>query len=218
MKSTKGFTFNLFGFPVHVDPFFFLLAAILGGSRADLTRMAIWIGVVFVSVLAHELGHAFIGRQYGLHPAIELYTGGGLTWWQSSRPLSHFEEFSVSLAGPAIGLVVGGMGWMLQRNIPLSESTRNLHIILLELLWINIVWSLLNLLPMLPLDGGNIMRVIVQKIRGYRDERLPLMISIGTGVIIFLAALSYGSLWGMMLCGWFTYRNYQQLQQFRIRL
>ena len=154
MRNAKGFTFNLFGFPVHVDPFFFLLAAILGGSRTDLTRMALWIGVVFVSVLIHELGHAFIGRNYGLHPAIELYTGGGLTWWQSSRPLSHFEEFAVSLAGPATGLIVGIAAWMLQLQLPLSETTRNLHIILIELRWVNIVWSILNLLPMLPLDGG----------------------------------------------------------------
>ncbi len=214
MRNARGFNFHLFGFPVHIDPFFFLLAAILGGSQTDLTQMALWIVVVFVSVLVHELGHAFTGRQYGLSPAIELYTGGGLTWWQASRRLSHFEEFSISLAGPAIGLLVAIAAWMLQLRLPLTEATRNLHIILIELRWVNIVWSILNLLPMLPLDGGNIMRVIVQKIRGYNDERLPLLISIGTGIVIFLLALSRGSLWGMMLCGWFTYRNYQQLQQF----
>ncbi len=214
MIQSKAFTFHVFDFPVRVDLSFFLMALILGsrGTSNDLTLLAIWIAVVFVSILAHELGHAFVARKYGLHPWIELYSGGGLTWHQSGSSLSHVEEIVLSLAGPAAGFLVGTVVWFIRGILPPSFVSLYLAYIIFDLLWVNIGWGIINLLPILPLDGGNVMRVIVQRIRGYRDERLPLMISIGFGVAVFLLALYYRMIWGAILSAWFTYRNYQQLQ------
>ncbi len=210
----KSFSFNFFGYPVRVNLMFFLLAALLAGGRSNPQYILSWMAVVFVSVLAHEMGHAVVGRYFGLEPRIELYTGGGLTWWAYPRPLSYRQDFCISLAGPAVGLVIGGMVWSFWRYVPLHNvSIRLYYVVLGDLLWVNIGWSVLNLLPILPLDGGNLMRIMVQKIRGAHEERLPLQISIGCGALLFLAALSRQMIWGAMLSGWFTYRNYQDLQR-----
>jgi hypothetical protein len=53
---------------------------------------------------------------------------------------------------------------------------------------------------------------VAQKLRDDDDERLPLQISIGVGVIAAILGLMTGFLWGTILCGWFTYQNYQRLQ------
>src|SRR4051794_41088064 len=72
--------FRLFGFPVRVHPFFWLTTVIfgMGGGPADPQRTLVWVGIVFVSILAHELGHATMQRFYGGHPWITLYGLGGL--------------------------------------------------------------------------------------------------------------------------------------------
>lgn len=200
--SGKSFSFNFFGYPVRVDLMFFLLAAMLAGSRSNPQYILSWVAVVFVSVLAHEMGHAVIGRSFGLDPRIELTTGGGLTWWQNSRPLTYKQDFLISLAGPAVGLCIGGMVWGGWRYLPLYNVSIQLYYVVLgDLLWVNIGWSVLNLLPILPLDGGNLMRILVKKIRGAHEERLPLQISIGCGALLFLAAISRQMIWGAMLSG-----------------
>ena len=68
--------FTLAGFPVQIHWSFFLVAALLGFSR-DLYVLLVWMGVVFVSVLLHEMGHALVGRRFGMHPEIFLYAMGG---------------------------------------------------------------------------------------------------------------------------------------------
>ena len=73
--------FRAFGVPVRVHPWFWVIALLLGlggGERADPMETVIWVAVVFVSILVHELGHAFPQRFYGGHPRITLYSFGGL--------------------------------------------------------------------------------------------------------------------------------------------
>ena len=73
--------FRLFGFPVRVHPFFWVVSLLLGMGGRDRpirSNVLIWVAVVFVSILVHELGHAFMQRYYGGHPWITLYGFGGL--------------------------------------------------------------------------------------------------------------------------------------------
>lgn len=69
----KMIEFSLFRFPVRVHWSFWLLAFFLGGGfyardPDDWTRVLVAIGVIFVSILVHELGHAFAGRHYRARP------------------------------------------------------------------------------------------------------------------------------------------------------
>ena len=84
--ENRGPRFRIFGFPLHIDPWFFLTAWLIGGRQEPLW-MIVWVLVVLVGVLAHELGHAFVGRRLGLDPWIRLFAFGGMTAWRLSRPL-----------------------------------------------------------------------------------------------------------------------------------
>ena len=72
-----------------------------------LTRIAIWIGVAFVSILVHELGHAVIMRRFGSNARIVLHSFGGLAipegslgFGRSYHRRSSNEQIYISLAGP----------------------------------------------------------------------------------------------------------------------
>ena len=101
--------FRLAGFPVEIHPSFFILAVLLGLGAGDVRLILLWVAVVFVSILTHELGHAIVGRSYGLQPQIRLYSMGGVTSWSSGRRLTPRQSILVSLAGPAAGLALGGI-------------------------------------------------------------------------------------------------------------
>ena len=76
--SRYDLRFSIAGIPVRVHPLFWLIALLLGSS-GDLLQIVIWIFVVFVSIVVHELGHAFALRWYGLRSQILLHFSGGLT-------------------------------------------------------------------------------------------------------------------------------------------
>src|SRR5262245_55219146 len=95
---------RIFGIPISVDLSFFMIAVVLGAPR--LSRPALlaqWVAVVLVGVVVHELGHALVGRVFGLKPRIHLYGMGGLTTWEAGRELSPLRSVAVSLAGPFAG-------------------------------------------------------------------------------------------------------------------
>jgi stage IV sporulation protein FB len=196
-RTQADLNFTLFKFPVRVSPFFWLAGVVLGwnwamtDSGVNGKLLLIWVSAVFVSILLHELGHAFAFRYFGTSAHVVLYHFGGLAvpdsysspWGdkRSRNPLSHA---IISAAGPAVQLVVVGIivvglyvaghqmqFWMpfVSQWIPFAPQPIVLgngeHIkndLLREtigcLLYINFFWAVLNLLPVYPLDGGQIAR------------------------------------------------------------
>ncbi len=203
--------FRLFGFPIHVHWTFLLLSALLAYGRNDTTALFMWIAVVFASVLIHELGHAAMGRSFGLSPSIQLYSMGGLTSWSGGRRLAPRQSLLVSLAGPAAGFVVGGAVYLLRDMFPLSESFYA-RVLYYDLLWVNFGWGILNLLPILPLDGGQALRSFLQIVRGVDDLKTVQKISVVVGGGLAVLALSRGMLWGAMVAGMITWSNVTALR------
>lgn len=209
--------FTLFGFPTRIDHSFWFMAVILGGAMADLRRALVWVAVVFVSILVHELGHALIARSYGFRPAILLYSMGGLTSWQMTHAISEWKRIVISAAGPAAGFLLGTVVILSKDTLPL-ESSLVAHTAVRDLIWVNIGWGLLNLLPVLPLDGGHIMNSIAVLARGKRDSRIPLYISIAVSAVLCVLALNHGMILGVILTGWMAFSNFRSLQSLsRIR-
>src|SRR5579872_4278655 len=101
-------TFHLGKIPVRVLPSFFLVNLIFNLS-AGLRELVVWMGVVFVSVLIHELGHATVGSTFGLEPRIDLHGMGGTTSWAMTRTLSTWRRVAISLAGPMAGFAVAAV-------------------------------------------------------------------------------------------------------------
>jgi Zn-dependent protease len=149
--------FHILGFPVRVELWFWLTAA-FWAFRYDSTELIIsWIVVVFVSVLVHELGHALALRYFSQPSAIVLHGFGGVTI--SPRRLeSRRQSIIVSLAGSVTAFsLLGVPSYLLWRTDWLASQT-NVYLLAFVFFskFVNIWWSIINLLPIRPLDGGNI--------------------------------------------------------------
>ncbi|MFC6259212.1 site-2 protease family protein, partial [Kocuria oceani] len=117
-----------------------------------------------LSVLLHELAHAWTGRAFGWPTGrIVLSLLGGHTHFGDVRttPLA---SAAVSLAGPAVNLVLGLAGWALLRT---ADPAPSLGWVLLDLTtWANLIVGLFNVLPGLPLDGGRVVESVVWALTG----------------------------------------------------
>jgi len=156
--------FSIFKIPVRAQLWFLVLSVLIGTTFGfkDPASVLLFVAVVFVSVLAHELGHAFSGRAFVLKPSIMLHGFGGMTSWTGGRAIGPGRSFLISLAGPAVGFLCGGIVALasfalvvLAPGYHLPDPARHLAN---AALYVNIVWSVFNLLPIMPLDGGNALR------------------------------------------------------------
>ena len=232
--------FSVAGIPVRVHPLFWVIAFLFGFSSANLLYTFIWVLAIFLSVLVHELGHAFAFRRYGLRSSIVLHFAGGLTVpesvsWGSTWAnvaLSPREEIAVSLAGPFSGfllatLLVGGVvvsggsvavDWLLG-FIPLPAVTSLpfggafVTLLLAILVSVNVFWGLINLAPVYPLDGGNVARYALLQHDPYDGVRKSLWLSVvAGGVMAFIGLVFLRSMYMALLFGFLAFQSYQSLQ------
>jgi Zn-dependent protease len=171
----------------------------------------VWVALVFVGVLVHELGHAFAGRAFGLVPSIELYAFGGLTWWREGRPLGPWRSIGVSLAGPMVGIVAGtvALAFLLSSDLPDPSLER---FTLWSFVWINLGWGILNLVPMLPLDGGNIMASFFEMVAKRNGRRFARYASIVFAVGLAAWALAAEQWFLVALLAFLAWNNIRDLR------
>lgn len=181
-ETAYDLRWRMFGTPVRVHPWFWLVALILGYDgtiQAGVGFVLAWVACVFVSVLLHEFGHVWMGRLFGSHGHIVLYSFGGLAIG-SNQLARRWQRILVLLAGPCIQLVLWGLLWLNLKPIILALSPAwrlaAAHILAM-LLEINLFWPLLNLLPIWPLDGGQLTREVCQAIMPQRGTAVSLGIS-----------------------------------------
>ncbi len=230
--------FSMAGIPARVHPSFWLIA-ILFGASGDLLLLPIWVLVVFVSILIHELGHALAFRRYGQRSEIVLYFGGGLTipepvYWGSgvaNVSLTANQQIFISLAGPGAGflfaglvlaivLVIGGYVipiWLGFIPLPLNAVVPFGGIVVTALirmlLWVNIFWGLINLAPVYPLDGGNVARNVLIQVDSVDGVRKSLWLSvIAGGIVALLGWVFFESLFITFLFALLAFQSYQALQ------
>jgi Zn-dependent protease len=192
--------FSLFGTHVRVSPWFWLISAALGwglamgdDTRTGIMYLAIWVACVFVSVLLHEFGHVWTGRIFGSHGHIVLHSFGGLAIG-SSELSRGWQRFLVFFAGPLIQFVLFGAvvlaAVLLQMpsNLGAPEWQSFGGQTLIFLMVINLFWPLINLLPVWPLDGGQMSREIFTAV----TPQNGLYISLGVSAAVAgLAALYF---------------------------
>jgi stage IV sporulation protein FB len=188
-----GFTLpRLFGFPIFVSWSAVAILAIVvlrgGGvnTTSDLVRALVYAGIVFGSILVHELGHALVAtRVFGLGPAAILLHGfGGVTRFRA--PTKSWHAFVTALAGPSAGLLLGLLAAVVALLVPVPERFAEL---LDTVATINIFWSLFNLLPMLPLDGGN---MLLHALQMATAPSTADMVARGVSVVVAIAAGAAG--------------------------
>jgi Zn-dependent protease len=179
--------FRVAGIPVRVEVYFFVIIGLLAwefnANTPKLGFILAFVGIAFVSVVVHELGHALAFRAFGVEPHITLVGLGGVT--TGSGRLSSRQHIVVSLAGPLTVLVLFGIPLVWLDHLGTVTSFDGQRY-LTEALWIIVGWSLINLLPMLPLDGGNVALQIADTVTKGRGRRPTEIMSI---VLAAIAAL-----------------------------
>jgi Zn-dependent protease len=186
---------RMFGIHVRVHPMFWLIAALLGwgwynrmgGGPQGLLYLLLWVFCVFLSVLIHELGHVVAGRCFGSSGNIVLYSFGGLAIGSNHLP-ARWQRIIVSLAGPGAQILLFALLYWaapyLLASVARSDYERPVLITLEMLLLINLFWPILNLLPIWPLDGGQVTRELCEAASPTHGRRNSLLISLGTAVFL----------------------------------
>ena len=158
----------MLGIPVFVNGSMLLLAALVTIVYGNYVRselnlpelFAYVVGLGFVvcllgSVLLHELGHALTARKFGIGVrGITLELLGGWTEMDRDAPTPRVDAL-VSLAGPAVSLVLGGLATAAAVALPERTTAGQ---IAFQLAASNILVAIFNVLPGLPLDGGRALR------------------------------------------------------------
>lgn len=234
-RSQGDLNFSVFGIPVRVHPFFWLVGLLLGigGTEGDPKLMIVWLLAVFFSILIHELGHALVARAYGYRPWITLHGMGGLASFDPQN-LTPKQSILISLAGPGAGfglaaVIVAGIaasGHLIDMTVGLNPvifypyltqpggPIAPLDVLLVDLLFVNIFWGLINLFPVYPLDGGQISKEIFIELDPRGGVRRSLTLSIGSAAFLAVFALLNGSFYMAFLFGYLAYSSYTTLQSY----
>lgn len=191
----------------------------------------LWIIVLFVSILVHELGHALTSRKMtGVTPSIKLWGMGGLAY--PNTQLTQKQSFWVTWAGPLAGLGFFGLivlsccaiyGFAVGTELTmiflfpsretytvLAEMNNPLLFMLKELLWVNFWWSLINLLPIFPLDGGQIYASIE------KSPKRVWIVGMVTGAVVAIAGFFIlHQIFIAILFGYFAFQNYKRLEHLK---
>jgi len=183
---------RMFGIHVRVHPLFWVGAAAVCWDwlHFGIAHLLVAMACVFFSILLHEMGHVLMGRVFGTHGDIILWAFGGLAV-HSADVRRRWQRIAVLLAGPGIQLVLWGLLRLALEYSPLPPHSPWAAPTLLEtmvdwLLWINLYWALLNLLPIWPLDGGQITRELLGAVTPRNAVRLSLQLSIGLAALLAL--------------------------------
>ncbi len=216
---------NLFGIPFFINPsWFFILGLVTWTYGSGLTEFPELTGIMpwllglvaalllFSSVLAHELGHSFVAISQGIPvKSITLFIFGGLATLEkeSETPL---QAFLVAIAGPLVSLLLFGLFFLIAATAPLSSP---IQAIISLVAYINLVLAAFNMIPGLPLDGGNVLKAIVWKVTGNPNKGVIIAgrvgqaigwLAIALGILSVLGISQVGSIWTLLI-GTFLLQN-----------
>lgn len=184
-------TVTLLGFPTRIRPGFLVFLAILAFLYPF--PLGIWIAAtVAIFTVIHELGHALAARRAGCSASISLDFMVAYASYESDEPLPWLQRIRIALAGPllqmgiALGALVAlGVNPFVRQDIVRSDMT-------IALWWAGFALGALNLIPLLPLDGGAVVAAIAEKISPLKGRDFMLRASLGLTAFFGLASLAVG--------------------------
>ncbi len=215
---------SILGIPLFLDTsWFIILLLVTFAYGSDPTWQSTWgplawgVGLalallLFTSVLLHELGHSLVARSQGIQVnSITLFLFGGIAAIEKESRTPG-QAFQVAIAGPLVSfsLYLGLTLLIALPGLPLVVQT-----VLGNVAQINLVLTLFNLIPGLPLDGGQVLKAAIWKatqsrVKGIRwaarTGQFLGWAAIGLGVLAYLAQPSLDLIW-IVLVGGFAVRN-----------
>lgn len=146
-----------------------------------------WMILVSLSVFAHELGHAIVARLFGLEPSIHFVGLGGATMAQGKTELEWWQQSLITLAGPGAGLLFGVVAGALALvgGDSLPDSVRYFAT---GIFMANMWWTVLNLLPISALDGGDLTQLVLTRVLGRPGFLVAQFVAIALSFAILMLA------------------------------
>ncbi len=240
--------FRFLGIPARISPWFWLGALLISPSKEPREVLLFALCALF-SILVHEYGHGLMARAFGFRAQIALFALGGLCASESEKqtpgqrlavlaagPGAQLVLLVLMMAG--LGNAVLGITWADQWTLGLrwlglsdgrisfeprvalslgaQEALRSVYV---YLFYINWLWPLLNLLPIWPLDGGQMLHVVLTRMQGRNGARRAHIVSMVTAGLLagwMLTQMQGGGeegFFSILFFGWFMLINYQMLQE-----
>lgn len=169
---------------------------------------------VFGCVVLHELGHAFMAREFGIPTMdITMYPIGGVARLQR-MPREPKQEFLIAIAGPAVNLAIAGVLFLVNSALEmpgsLAEAMTPGGNVLTMLMWTNLALVVFNLLPAFPMDGGRVLRAALATQMDYRNATHVASL-IGQGMAFLFAIYGlFTGLWTLPLVAVFVFMAARQ--------
>lgn len=215
------------------------LGAAEGSTRVDVVWVLAWMVIICFSVLVHEFGHALTARKLsGGRHHIRLWAFGGLAYHEGSTPSRKDRLWTIAM-GPGAGFILFFLTVLAMlltigpqltaQVIPfklfgvlpsgdlltldfiqyINERSASLRLFTVLLL-INFWWSVINLLPIFPLDGGQLFSTWTGKtLLAYK---VGFVVALIAAIAVFLLTQS---LWNTCLFGFLAYQNYKNFTNFQ---
>ncbi len=211
--------FRLFGIHVSIQPFFWITMAFIGGvfdigKSTTFLEVALFVMAGFISILVHEYGHALLIRKYRQPTEIVLQAFGGF----ATHPpgvFSRLQSFLVSLAGPAIQIALGFASFAVIKYASLPDTL--IRDFFFNLSLVSFFWAILNLIPVFPMDGGQMLAAIL----GPRKQHITFLVGIIIPILVIIAYLGIlkenGGFILPLFMGYFAYQNWERYNETRPR-
>ena len=216
----RGGTIRLFRF-AGIDVFlhftWFIIAAFFISGYIRKYESPIW-GVLeyvalFLIVLIHEFGHALACRQVGgIANQIVLWPLGGIAFVNPPRRAGAY-LWSIA-AGPLVNVLLLPVLWLASTAAQASMPGSDVAIFFRHLNLLNEILLIFNLLPVFPLDGGQIVRGLLWFPFGeFRSLQIASVIGLVGGAILGIVGLMAGSVWWAILAFFLLSRAWYGWQQ-----
>jgi stage IV sporulation protein FB len=175
----------------------------------------LWVPILLISVLFHELAHAATIALLGFGPSRVILSGmGGVT--VNQRKARPWQDLLISLAGPLGSFLLSWICSLISSNLAVARTDRMLAALLPQLGYANLIWGIFNLVPVYPLDGGQTARNVL---RTFLSERRSFLISIWSsmaiGAAIAVIALLRGWFFLAIVVAMMVGQNFQQWQIYK---
>lgn len=212
--------FRLLGIPVAVHPLFWVVTALMDFSESP-AHTGLWIACVFASILVHEFGHGLMGKALGARPRVALYWMGGLC--ASDRERTPIQSVVVLLAGPGAGFLLYGLvlalGPAALHAVPADRPRLIYRVedVLNMLEQINLYWGLINLLPIWPLDGGQIAGIALTAANRWHGMRWTHILGLVLGGVAAAYFFAREQRPTAFLFAYLAFGNFQAMQAERAR-
>jgi stage IV sporulation protein FB len=206
-------SFKFLRIPVNIHPSFWLFLLFFTQIYRSCSWENLIIGIIlFVSVLVHEYGHGFAALACGAQPEIDLEGLGGTTKYNGVK-VSNKQDFLITVCGPLFESLLIVIPYFILKNSAIEGYY--IKYILYMTMKLNILFCLLNLIPLYPLDGGHISRYLLTEKFGEKGLKISLHLGIASALVVGPYLFFKGYLCFAVLLFIYGFKNVQIYRQTR---